>query len=573
MKTKRVNNAVSEIIGTMLLLGISVSLFSVVYISVLTVPYTPPTPSVNIICQIDDDNIILSHYGGKALNFDSEIVLTVDGQPVDPILAGDYLYNDFNGDGLWSAGEKVVFSYESLVSGGEQLEVNILDTRSNSLVMTGTFSVLSIFTSVDTINPYELTSSPFDITATGSLNLDNVTLYYRWSDDNSSWDNISGISDETKDAVDSNTCDVDSNSDVGSETNFANAQDTAPDSDVMNIQESDTGSPAADINEWLDADGHTEATTEWDTHTNNGDPEYVTAADDDIATHSGSYIREAKDASQEERIFSFENTAETGSGFTVNISIRMATEDGANNDGFNLYYDKTGAGSSWSSAIEYEATAGTNGNPVYAYTTHTLPETLTATEINNLVIYLDTHNDGGGDDRWVDHIRMGIYKAGASNTNYTIDREYQWTSAVNDKTNGSVCIYVDSHTGSENLYVKYRNGASWTNLGTINSMGWNNFSATGLISSTYTIQLIGATESSDSIQDNWDIDCICLRTWNYTGGPDGWIKFGTDTFHPWNWSFDFPIGIGYYQFYSIGQKLGLSRETAPAFSDAICKKI
>ena len=141
MRIKRTNQAISEIIGTMLLLGISVSLFSVIYISVLTVPYSPPTPSVNIICQIDDGNITLSHYGGKALNFDSKIMLTVDGQPVDPILAGDYLYNDSNGDGLWNMGEKVVFSYASLVSGGEQIEVNILDIGSNSLVMTGIMEV------------------------------------------------------------------------------------------------------------------------------------------------------------------------------------------------------------------------------------------------------------------------------------------------------------------------------------------------------------------------------------------------------------------------------------------------
>ena len=94
MKTKRANNAISEIIGTMLMLGISVSLFSVVYISVLTVPYSPPTPSANIIYQIEGGNIILSHYGGKALNLDTEIVMKVDDLPVDPISVGDYLYND-----------------------------------------------------------------------------------------------------------------------------------------------------------------------------------------------------------------------------------------------------------------------------------------------------------------------------------------------------------------------------------------------------------------------------------------------------------------------------------------------
>ena len=142
MRIKRAHRAVSEVIGTILLLGMSVSLFSVVYISVLTVPYSPPTPSVNIICQIDDGNIVLSHYGGKALNFDSKIVLIADGQPIEFLTAGDYLYNDFNDDGLWSVGEKVVFSYASLVSGGEQIEVNIFDIGGNSLITTGILEVL-----------------------------------------------------------------------------------------------------------------------------------------------------------------------------------------------------------------------------------------------------------------------------------------------------------------------------------------------------------------------------------------------------------------------------------------------
>ena len=42
-------------------------------------------------------------------------------------------------------------------------------------------------TSVDPINPYEQSSSPLTINATGNSSLANVSLYYRWSNDNSSW--------------------------------------------------------------------------------------------------------------------------------------------------------------------------------------------------------------------------------------------------------------------------------------------------------------------------------------------------------------------------------------------------
>ena len=50
------------------------------------------------------------------------------------------------------------------------------------------FTTESLVTSVDTISPYIRGSSPLNITATGSPGLDQVTLYYRWSEDNQSWD-------------------------------------------------------------------------------------------------------------------------------------------------------------------------------------------------------------------------------------------------------------------------------------------------------------------------------------------------------------------------------------------------
>ncbi|UCF12670.1 MAG: DUF2341 domain-containing protein, partial [Thermoplasmatales archaeon] len=52
-----------------------------------------------------------------------------------------------------------------------------------------TFTTFKIIeTSVNTISPYNVTISPLTITATGDSDLDNVTLYYRWSSDNQTWD-------------------------------------------------------------------------------------------------------------------------------------------------------------------------------------------------------------------------------------------------------------------------------------------------------------------------------------------------------------------------------------------------
>ena len=73
---------------------------------------------------------------------------------------------------------------------------------------------------------------------------------------------------------------------------------------------------------------------------------------------------------------------------------------------------------------------------------------------------------------------------------------------------------IKSHTGNEALNVNYWNGGSWVNIGTINGVGWVKLTAKGLTSGTYTIQLIGASETLDSMQDSWSIDCMYLHTYN-----------------------------------------------------------
>ncbi|TET06654.1 MAG: hypothetical protein E3J86_14760 [Candidatus Thorarchaeota archaeon] len=107
-----------------------------------------------------------------------------------------------------------------------------------------------------------------------------------------------------------------------------------------------------------------------------------------------------------------------------------------------------------------------------------------------------------------------IHVTGTPPTVEKINLEYQWSTATSGDTYEEVCIYVGSHTGSENLAVNYWDGFTWNVLGTISTTGWTNFTATGLTSSTYTIQLIGTSESSDSSKDLWNIDLITLHTWS-----------------------------------------------------------
>ena len=119
--------------------------------------------------------------------------------------------------------------------------------------------------------------------------------------------------------------------------------------------------------------------------------------------------------------------------------------------------------------------------------------------------------------------------------------------------------------------MKYWNGASWTTIGTITNIGWNNFSATGLNSEEYTIQFEGTNEITDVIQDSWDIDCILLHNFNVSMIGKDWTLDSNDPSSPWSWDFDFPDGDGYYQFYSIGHYVGLT-ESKPKDKEGYCEK-
>ena len=69
-------------------------------------------------------------------------------------------------------------------------------------------------------------------------------------------------------------------------------------------------------------------------------------------------------------------------------------------------------------------------------------------------------------------------------------------------------------SSTENLRVDVWTGASWQNIFTDLTNGWNNVSVSSyLTSSTFTIRLKGATETSDNVQDSWDIDVALLRVW------------------------------------------------------------
>jgi|GEM_PF-1405927 len=136
---QRNKNAASEIVGTLLLLGIAVSLFALLTVATFSLPevfFTEPTPSTNIIGHVEGNTLVFDHYGGKSLPLNTKITVMFAETPVT-MTVGDLLDASAKSDGEWNIGEKIVIVNNDPNLPIMQINVLITDIQSNTVVMRG----------------------------------------------------------------------------------------------------------------------------------------------------------------------------------------------------------------------------------------------------------------------------------------------------------------------------------------------------------------------------------------------------------------------------------------------------
>jgi flagellin-like protein len=137
MKNKRKNNAVSEIIGTVILLGIAISLFSLVQVIALSFPFNANPPSARIVGNIDGNTIYIFHHGGESLSLNTKIIFTIDGDSYLKNASEILNINTSDGDNLWNIGEKLNYTHTgNLVD--LSVDIMVIDHKSNSVIMMNT---------------------------------------------------------------------------------------------------------------------------------------------------------------------------------------------------------------------------------------------------------------------------------------------------------------------------------------------------------------------------------------------------------------------------------------------------
>ena len=131
-KVRRVNIAVTEMVGTLLLLVISVAIFSVLYLSIVTISPNPAQPSVNLICTLDNENITLEHRGGETLDLNTVITVTINDIK-EEFVVEKHIDNKYKEDGEWKIGERVNYSTGDVTD--LKVSVSVVDKSSNSVIM------------------------------------------------------------------------------------------------------------------------------------------------------------------------------------------------------------------------------------------------------------------------------------------------------------------------------------------------------------------------------------------------------------------------------------------------------
>lgn len=130
MKNPRNTEAVSEVLGTVLLLAIAVTSISIIYLQVLGSLSPIDTTNVVIIGKIEEGGPVFELQRGESVGPDTKISLTLAG-----LVRSEYLLYDIIGNQEWNIGGQIILP--SFNDRKIQVEATIVETKTNSMIFSG----------------------------------------------------------------------------------------------------------------------------------------------------------------------------------------------------------------------------------------------------------------------------------------------------------------------------------------------------------------------------------------------------------------------------------------------------
>jgi hypothetical protein len=133
------DDAVSQMISTVILLAIAIFCVSIIYTQVLAVPGPQDITNVTIIGRMEDGHPVFDLQRGESLQNDTKIYINIAGNYNRSIYTFDQLFiQNAIGNHLWNIGEQIVIPTENVTGyGGPQVEGTIVDAKTNAIVFWG----------------------------------------------------------------------------------------------------------------------------------------------------------------------------------------------------------------------------------------------------------------------------------------------------------------------------------------------------------------------------------------------------------------------------------------------------
>jgi hypothetical protein len=414
------------------------------------------------------------------------------------------------------------------------------------------YDTITPTSSVNIISPYWQKSSPLTITATASDSLSgvkNVTLYYRYSSNNDSW---GGYVSAGVDTASPWSWSFSFSNGTGyyqfysiAKDNLSNAESAPGGADSSCGY--DTGNPSSSVNAvssyWYKTSSLTITATASDAlsgmknvtlyyrfSNNNGSWDgWVSTGVDTVSPWSWS--------------FTFTN----GTGYYQFYSI---ARDNATN--------VESAPGSPDVLCGYDTNApSSSANTISLYWQKTSPLTITATTsdalsgVKNVTLYYRFSSNNGS---WDGLVSCGVDTASPWSWSFSFTNGtgyYQFYSIAKDNATN-----VESTPGSADTNCGYDTIAPSSSVDAI-SPYWKNIST--MITGT-------ASDTTSGVKNV----TLYYRFSSNNASWGAYVSTGVDTSSPWNWSFSFTNGTGYYQFYSIATDNATNTENAPGFTDMTC---
>jgi len=134
MNIKNKKDSTSEIMGSMILLVIAITIFSVVYVTLLSEAPINENTLVTITGTLEGNNIIITHKGGYPLTMETVVVIKISGNQMN-FTAEQLLDTESKTDGYWGVGERLVYGQNDLNS--KNVEVTVVEPFNQDTIFVG----------------------------------------------------------------------------------------------------------------------------------------------------------------------------------------------------------------------------------------------------------------------------------------------------------------------------------------------------------------------------------------------------------------------------------------------------